>query len=136
MTSSPMTLLWTSCLPCRYNYCSISSTAFSISSTGNGRFSQALLIPTNSFCLSKASRLWSRFMTIRTDFSTRSYVLNRPLHCSHSRLRWIASPISRESFTRDSVPPNNGHFILVPHWNIVIDVFYHSIQNAENQYVD
>src|SRR5512144_2526560 len=70
-------------------------------STETGRFSHAFWMPEITFILSKGSRRPSFFRTSGRISSTRSWVVNRLPHDSHSRRRRIVAPplSGRESTT-------------------------------------
>src|SRR6185369_3296327 len=90
------------------------STMCSIASTGMGRFSQAFLMPEMIFIRSNGSRRPSFLQTCGSISSTRSWVVKRLVHSSHSRRRRMAVPplSGRESITLLSGLPQNGHFMV------------------------
>ena len=101
----------TSCRRRSLSSASISSTMYSISSSGTGRLAHALANPVRSLARSKASRVPSRLITISRKGSRRSYVVNRFPHERHSRRRRMASfPSERRlSITLVSWKSQYGH---------------------------
>src|SRR5207237_8362145 len=92
---------------------SMSATTLSTAWMAIERFSHDFRIEPRSFWRSKGSRRPSRLTTCGSTSSMYSYVVYRRWHFRHSRRRRMNSPSrpTRESTTRSSVWPQNGHFI-------------------------
>src|ERR671935_2658848 len=116
MTMSPSSRLEISFSARSCRRASMSATTSSTACTPTDRFSQDLRIDPRSFWRSKGSRRLSRLTTCGSTSSMYSYVVYRRWHFRHSRRRRMNSPSrpTRESTTRSSVWPQNGHFIGRP----------------------
>src|ERR1700730_12463347 len=112
-TSLPRSAVETTLRPYSRSVSTISSATRSIASGSTGRFLHALRTPDISFSRSKGCFSPDRLATSSGAFSTRSKVVKRWLHTSHSRRRRMARPSSatRESTTRSSSWPQDGQRI-------------------------
>ncbi len=84
---------------------------------GTLRFRHAMSMLLRHLSRLNSSRVPSRLTTNRRGRSARSWVVNRRLHCAHSRRRLMPSPpiAGLESRTRCSGKPQNGHRIDLCH---------------------
>src|SRR5439155_7537047 len=116
MTTRPSSSLLISFSARSCSWASISTTTSSTACTPTDRFSHDFKMEPRSFWRSKGSRRPSRLTTCGSTSSMYSYVVYRRWHLRHSRRRRMNSPSrpTRESTTRSSVWPQNGHFIGCP----------------------
>src|SRR5882724_5071835 len=113
MTMSPSSWLEISFSARSWSLASRSATTLSTAWMAIERFSHALSSEPRSFWRSNGSRRPSRLTTWGSTSSMYSYVVYRRWHFRHSRRRRMNSPSrpTRESTTRSSVWPQNGHFM-------------------------